>query len=151
MPERDPNQLAAEVRAYLLKQKCSQEHHDALAALRELVGLVGTLRREISTLTDESVAQQQLVGTLQQERDEAFSHEDDLMRERDNYESMWRMQRDRAEAAEAALATTRQALTLVRDWVRDGKGTESEAAEAMDAALAADTGGDTEGNNDLSK
>lgn len=38
--------------------------------------------------------------------------------------------------AEQESAALREALTRVRDWIRDGKGSESEAAEAMDAALA---------------
>lgn len=38
---------------------------------------------------------------------------------------------------EAALAEAREALRLVRDWIRDGKGSEAEAAESLDAALAA--------------
>ena len=42
----------------------------------------------------------------------------------------------RAQAAEAEVVALRAALEQVRDWVRDGVGSESDAAEAMDAALA---------------
>lgn len=42
----------------------------------------------------------------------------------------------RAVAAETRLAEATAALTAVRDWIRDGVGTEAEASEAMDAFLA---------------
>lgn len=143
MPERDANQLAADVWRYGTEAEREAEFF-------RLVGLVGTLRREISMLTDESVAQQALVGTLQQERDQWVRANGNLLAERI-------VAVDRAEAAEAALA---EALRR-EDSLRLGMAT---AAETVRQALAdlvshyghlmgedelaqyrdlADTGGDT--------
>lgn len=211
--ERDANQLAADVREALTFAAAapvtgSFRYVTALAALDELVGLVGDLKIQLAAAeTYAMVAPSRLgeleaqVGTLQQERDEARERER-LMAE--GTASHWSTRdewRVRAEAAEAALATTRQALrNMMALIVIDEDG----AAEAIDMekwgpvwveALGAladiggdtaepcrscgkpkgdiptehvdergpgwkckcgwwnwlDTGGDTEGNNDLSK
>ena len=98
-------------------------------SVKELVGLVGTLRRDAarerdsanrySDMLDEQIA---LVGTLQQERDDL---QDACRREREARHKM-ELRRiaesKRAVAAEAALATTRQALELLLEWAEKDRG-----------------------------
>lgn len=96
MPERDANQLASDVRAGFLTGS-----FDGLTGDQQ-----ATAQRGYEAL-DELVA---LVGTLQQERDMARAGRDQWQRDAEGRGVVMYELLARAEAAEAALATTRQAL-----------------------------------------
>jgi hypothetical protein len=82
----------------------------------------------------------EMYDNIHTERDELKNKVEELERERDKEAARHKeIVRDYVKQLEEGAdreRRLREALTIVRAWIRDGEGSESEAAEAMDAALA---------------